>query len=79
MKTRKSFAVLVRKRDTDKLLRTLSSSVIAFKISARPHVVASSMTLESISYDLEGEERQVEAFRELVQASPLRYKPKSNN
>jgi len=71
-----NFTVLVRRRNTNQLLHALSSSVKGYKISARPRVTSSSLSLASLSFELEGEELQVDAFRELVQTSPLRYKPK---
>jgi len=69
----KSFEVLVKKRDMDKLLSSLSPSLKQFKISARPQVTPRTIFLASLSFEVRGEEQQVDAFRELVQTSALTY------
>ena len=73
---RKSFPVLVRQRDMEKLIRSVIPSARAFKITARPKLISSSTSLVSLSYEVEGEELKIEAFRKLVQSSALTYKPK---
>jgi hypothetical protein len=75
MQTRKSVAVLVKIRDTDKLIDTMSPTARAFRVSAVPRITSRTIFLASLQYVVEGEERQVDAFRELVKKSSLTYKP----
>jgi hypothetical protein len=70
---RKSFKVLVKKDNAEKLLSALSLPIESIRGCAKPRIANETLFLASMSFEIEAEERLIAEFEELVRSSKLVY------
>jgi len=70
---RKSFKVLVKKDNTEKLLVTLSLPIKTMHGSVKQQIADETLFLASMIFEIEAEERLITEFEELVRSSKLIY------
>ena len=74
MKKKTSFKVITKRSNLDNLLREVSATAKTARLTITP-VIEKTLTLAALNFEVEGEEQQIDSFKQTVQGSDLVYHP----
>jgi hypothetical protein len=74
MKKKTSFTVIAKRSNLNDLLREVSATAKTTRLAITPSI-EKTLTLASLNFVIEGEELQIDAFKQTVQGSTLVYHP----